>query len=333
MFKKTFLFITTILTGTSASTGYDAPGSLKGAVDASIFLDWFNHAEKYVHVKGPVVLDLIPGVFLIIQAVLFLKDRKKLKALFAVLALLANMIGAFLVIQYAYPVASQIAAWTPSHVPSDWISLKDNWLKYIGLHNLMSVLGWLSFVVTFFVAERKNTDERQLSRFLNFSKNSLLFFLTFTLGLSAARLYDFLFFPITYEISGVTFIELHRPLDLVIRIVGPILFTFIVCLELLLATLFFIEKSKIKGLLIITVLIFLLCDTFIALQYNRPINDLFLTWTPATIPANWKSIRDEWLSYHLYRDIFMLLGFVSILLVYFAGKNSGRKIVIFDRKG
>ncbi len=321
MFKKTFLFITTILAATSVSTGYGATDVLKGSVNAATFLDWFNSAEKYLYVKGLIVFDLIPALFLIIQAVFFFKDRKKIKGLFTVLALLANLIGAFLVIQYAYPIASQIATWTPENIPSDWISLKDNWLSYIDLHGLMGILGWLCFAITYFVSERKNTAVKRLPRFLNFSKNALAFFLTFILGMGAAGLYAFCLFPFQYEISGATFIEMHRPTDLVMRKVGPIMFTFIVSLKVILATLFFIEKSKYKGWLIIAALIFLLCDTFIALQYNRPINDLFLTWTPTTVPNNWASIRDEWLSYHLYRNIFMLLGIISILLTFFVKKE------------
>jgi len=321
MFKKTFLFITTLLTATSVSTGHGSTDALKGNVDVTLFLDWFNHAEKCVQLKALILLDLIPILFLIIQAVLFFKDKKKIKGLFTVFALLANLVGVFLLIQYAYPIASQIADWTPDKVPSDWIGLKDDWLKYIGLHGLLGILGWLCFVITYFVSERKNTEVKRLPRFLNFSKNALLFLLTFVLGMGAARIYDLSIFTFSYEISGVTFIEMHRPLDLAMRTVGPILFTILVSLHVLLAILFFIEKSKQKGLLIVAALIFLLCDTFIALQYNRPINDLFLTWTPTTIPSNWTSIRDEWLNYHLYRNTFMMLGIISILLTYFVPKN------------
>ena len=321
MFKKIFLFITTILTATSVSTGYGSTDPLTGTVNVATFLDWFSCAQKYVHAKGFIVLDLIPMLFLIVQAFLFFKDEHKLKAFFAVLALLANLIGVFLVIKYANPIASQITSWSPENIPSDWISLKDNWLKYIGLHGLMGILGWLFFVITYFVSGRKNTEVNRLPRFLNFSKNALAFFLTFLLGMGAANLYAFCFFPFQYEISGATFIEMHRPIDLIMREVGPPMFIVIVSLKIILATLFFIERSKYKGWLIIAALIFLLCDTFIALQYNRPINDLFLTWTPTTIPSNWASIRDQWLNYHLYRNIFMLLGIVSILLTYFVEKN------------
>jgi len=185
----------------------------------------------------------------------------------------------------------------------------------------MGVLGWLCFVITFFVSERKNTETKRLPRFLNFSKNALVFFLTFLFGMGAASLYEFCFFPFMHEVSGTTFIELHRPLDLIMRQVGPPLFTFIVSLHLLLAALFFIEKSRNKGWLIIASLIFLLSDTLIALQCNRPLNDIFLTWEPSTIPANWASMVDEWLGYHLYRNIFKVMGIVAILLTFFVQQN------------
>lgn len=322
MYKRAFLFISTILVAISASTGYDASDFLKGTVHVTTFLDWFSHAEKELHIKGLIVLDLIPLLFLSVQIILFFKDNKKGKGIFAILALLANLIGVFLVIQCAYPIASQIASWTPESLPSDWVIIKDDWLNYIGLHGLMGLLGWLFFVITYFISDREDSEIIRLPRILNFFKNALLFFLIFLLGLSSARLYGFCFFSFQYEISGVTFIEMHRPLDLAIRKAGPILFTVILSIHVLLSALFFGERSSKKGWLIITAIIFLLCDTFIALRYNRPLNDLFLTWTPTTLPVNWKSMHDEWLSYHLYRDVFMILGFASILLTFFVKKKA-----------
>lgn len=322
MFKKSILFITTLLAAISVSNGYGSTDTLKGAVNLELFLDWFRHAEKYVHITGLLVLDLIPILFLIVQAVLFFKDRKKAKGILTSLAVFANLIGVFLIIQYAYPIAAQISDWTPDKVPANWVDLKDVWLNYIGLHALTGMVGWLCFIITYFVTEKEATKEiKQLPRFLKFSKNGLLFLLVFILGPGVGRLYEFGIFPFSYEISGVTFIEMHRPLDLAIRKVGPILFTIIASMHLLLVALFFVEKSRHKGWLILTALGFLLCDTFIALQYNGPINDLFLTWTPATIPTNWASIRDQWLTYHLYRDVFIVLGFSPILLTFFVQRN------------
>lgn len=321
MAKKYFLFVTTLLVATSASIGYDANDFLKGDINVASFLDWFSISEKYIRIKGLIVFDLIPALFLIIQTIIFFQDGKKTKGFFSVLALVANLIGVFFLMQKAYPIASEISNWTGDKLPSNWISVKDDWLKYIGLSGLMGVVGWLLFLITFFVPKTNNTEIKRLNGFLSFIKNALALFLTFVLGLSIARLYAFCFFPVSYDISGATFIEMHRPLDLAIRKVGQIVFVVMLTLEMVLATLFFIEKSRKKAWLIIGVIVFLLCDTFIALQYNRPLNDLFLTWTPTTMPTNWSDIRDKWLSYHLFRDIFMLLGFVCILLTFFIPKN------------
>lgn len=316
MFKKSFLFATTILAATAVSTGYGSTDSLKGNVNPATFLDWFNSAAQYVPGTGLVVLDLIPILFLAVQAILFFKDAQKTKGFLTIFAILSNVVGALLIIQYAAPIASQIAGWTPENLPADWVTTKDSWLQYIDLSGLVSIFGWLAFVTSYFLP-RKNTALKPLPGFFNFLKNGVLFFLTFLLGMSMSRLYDFCFFPVSYDISATTFIEMHRPMDLAIRKVGPVLFAIIFSMHLILAGLFFLQKTKNKAWLIAAAALFLLCDTFIALQYNGPINDLFLTWTPTTIPDEWAITRNQWLRYHMYRDIFMIFGFTCILLTFF----------------
>jgi len=323
MFKKTFLFITTILVGISASNGYNGQDLFKGSASITSFLDWFNISEHYVHTKGIIILDLIPAVFLIVQIVLFFKDKQKIKGLFAVLSLLANCIGVFIAIQYAYPIADQMANWTPDTIPSNWISLKDDWINYIGFYGLSGVLGLVFFLITYYVPAKKNTSIKPLHPFLNVLKNAMLFILTVPALLSVSGVLD-LFFPIGYKISGPTFIEMHRPIDLLMRSVGPIVFTIMLSLYSLLAILFFIEKSKIKGFLILAAILLLLGNTFVAFQGNRPLNDLFLTWTPTTIPNNWSTLRDEWFSYHVYRNFINVIQLFCILLIYFVSKSKSK---------
>ena len=324
MFKKTFLFITTLLVGTSASIGYNGQDIFKGSTSITSFLDWFNITEHYVHLKGLIILDLIPAVFLIVQTVLFFKDKQKIKGLFAFLSLLANCVGVFIVIQYAYPIAAQMANWTPDTIPSNWIILKDDWIKYIGFYGLSGMIGLIFFLLTYFVPAKKNTSLKPLHPVLNVLKNAMLFILTLPSLMGASGVIDFIFFPIGYKISGTTFIEMHRPIDLLMRSIGPIMFTIMLSLYGLLAILFFIEKSKIKGFLILAAILFLLGNTFVALQGNRPLNDLFLTWTPTSIPGNWSSLRDEWFSYHSYRNIFNALQLFCILLIYFVPKSKSK---------
>lgn len=321
MFKKIFLFITTILVATSASNGYNVQDLFKGSVPVTTFLDWFKIAAQYVHVKGLIILDLVPAVFLIVQAALFFKDKEKVKGILSVLSLLANLVGVYILLHLAYPLASQMAGWTPGNIPSNWMSVKDDWIQYIGLYSLAGIAGLLFFLVTYFVPAKGKNGLRQLHPFLNGMKNVLVFLLTFFSLMGAARLYDFTIFPTLYKISAVTFIEMHRPMDIAMRSAGPIIFTIILSFYVILAVLFFIEKNRNKAFLIVAAIIFLLCDTFVALNGNRPLNDLFLTWTPSTIPGNWSALRDEWLGYHLYRGIFSMLQLFALLLIYFVPKN------------
>ena len=324
MFKKIFLFITTILVGTSVSVGYSGQDLFKGDVPITRYLDWFIIAEHYVHLKGLIILDLIPAVFLTVQIIIFFKDQHKIKGLFAVLSLLANCIGVFIVIQFANPIATQMVEWTPQNIPSNWISLKDDWIKYIGFYGLSGIGGLIFFLTTYFVPAKKNSSLKPLHIFFNGLKNALLFIVTLLSLTSAPGIYEFSFFPIFYKISGTTFIEMHRPVDLAMRVVGPIIFTILLSIYGLLAILFFMEKSKIKGFLILAAILFLLGNTFVALQGNRPLNDLFLTWTPTTLPSNWSSLRDKWLSYHIYRDTLNGLQLFSLLIIFYLPINKSK---------
>ncbi len=327
MFKKTFLFITTILVGISVSIGYNGQDVFKGSTTIASFLDWFNITEHYVHLKGLIILDLIPAVFLIVQIVLFFKDNQKAKGLFAVLSLMANCVGVFIVVQYAYPIAAQMADWTPDKLPANWIGLKDDWINYIGFYGLSGIVGLVFFLISYFVPAKKDTGIKPLRPFFNVLKNAMLFLLTLPSLMGASGVFDLILFPIGYKISGTTFIEMHRPVDLLMRSIGPIIFTIMLTLYGLLAILFFVEKSKIKGFLILAAILLLVGNTFVALQGNRPLNDLFLTWTPTTIPGNWSSLRDEWFTYHLYRNILNALQLFCILLIYFVPKSK-RKIPV-----
>ncbi len=244
--------------------------------------------------------------------------------MFAVLSLLANCVGVFIAIQYAYPIAAQMADWTPDTIPSNWISLKDDWIKYIGFYGLSGILGLVFFLITYFVPAKKNTSIKPLHPFFNMVKNAMLFVITLPALMGAFGVFDLILFPIGYKISGATFIEMHRPIDLLMRSIGPIMFTIMLSLYGLLTILFFIEKSKIKGFLILAAILFLLGNTFVAFQGNRPLNDLFLTWTPTTIPGNWSSLRDEWFGYHFFRNIFNELQLFSILLIYFVPINKSK---------
>lgn len=45
---------------------------------------------------------------------------------------------------------------------------------------------------------------------------------------------------------------------------------------------------------------------------NKPIDDLVMTWTLDSLPANWTELRDSWWSFHRMRTITELIALILI---------------------
>jgi len=46
---------------------------------------------------------------------------------------------------------------------------------------------------------------------------------------------------------------------------------------------------------------------------NVPIDDMVMTWTVGTMPANWTTLRDNWVSFHIMRTWTELVALVLIV--------------------
>jgi hypothetical protein len=53
--------------------------------------------------------------------------------------------------------------------------------------------------------------------------------------------------------------------------------------------------------------------TLITLLVNVPIDELIAGWTVATLPADWREIRDRWETFHTFRTFLSLAGLASTL--------------------
>ena len=62
----------------------------------------------------------------------------------------------------------------PGTIPSNWISVKDEWIKYIGLYGLSGTVGLVLFLVTYYVPAKENTSIKPFHPFFNVLKNVLL---------------------------------------------------------------------------------------------------------------------------------------------------------------
>lgn len=47
---------------------------------------------------------------------------------------------------------------------------------------------------------------------------------------------------------------------------------------------------------------------------NNPVNGQIAVWTPATMPANWRELRDRWETAHATSFVLALVAFVTLLV-------------------
>lgn len=55
---------------------------------------------------------------------------------------------------------------------------------------------------------------------------------------------------------------------------------------------------------------------------NQPINDLVMTWTPASLPENWTELRDSWWGWHLVRFAATLAAELVLIAAVFADREA-----------
>jgi uncharacterized membrane protein len=72
------------------------------------------------------------------------------------------------------------------------------------------------------------------------------------------------------------------------------------------------RKNKTVFITLLIAAIFLIACIFISVLGNKPINDVVLTWTSNTIPADWKIFRDKWWSSHIMRTITELIALALV---------------------
>ncbi|HZR82916.1 MAG TPA: hypothetical protein VFD92_17605 [Candidatus Binatia bacterium] len=61
-------------------------------------------------------------------------------------------------------------------------------------------------------------------------------------------------------------------------------------------------------------LLCLVVDTAFMLRENAPINGIMDRWSPSAPPADWSDYREKWFAVYAYRQIAVLVGFLSLLV-------------------
>jgi len=113
--------------------------------------------------------------------------------------------------------------------------------------------------------------------------------------------------------SANNFIETRHLLD---RIIGPAIqpvFYGTLLSSLVMVLTHLDDPSGIVFITAIIAFILLIADVVITLRGNKPLNQLFNTWTPENYPADWQRGREAWLRYFGYRQVVSITGFICLL--------------------
>jgi len=153
MTKKIILFLTTIFVAMplgGAIISFVAPWEYD--VSASTFLDWHRHIDFYMGKRGAFIGLPALGL-LLIQTIIFWKERARLKSGLVFITLLLTIAGTIIAIKGNMPINQQLQSLQPGFIPPNWEQIRNEWLGYHCWRNITAIIGFVSFMLTFFVQQ------------------------------------------------------------------------------------------------------------------------------------------------------------------------------------
>ena len=103
------------------------------------------------------------------------------------------------------------------------------------------------------------------------------------------------------DLTASTYVEQQQNMLRALRVLMVLLVFMATIITVLSA---FLQKSDrtVFIALLAAALFFVVC-ILITRFGNKPIDDVVLTWTSATIPDNWEDLRNKWWSLHIMRTV------------------------------
>lgn len=151
MTKKIILFLTTVFVALplgGAIISFVAPWEYD--VSATTFLDWHRHIDYYMGKRGAFI-GLPSLAFLLIQTIIFWRDKEKTKAALVLATLLLSIMGTAIAITGNVPINQQLQNLQAGAIPANWEQIRNEWLGYHFCRNLTAIIGFVSFMLTFFL--------------------------------------------------------------------------------------------------------------------------------------------------------------------------------------
>lgn len=141
--------------------------------------------------------------------------------------------------------------------------------------------------------------------------------ITFLTILSAALLAGIMFgIWIGYNpinLSEPSYIEQQQNMIRRLKVLMPLLGLATIVLTVVSA--FLNKQSKITFISLLIAAMFLVVSGLITRFGNQPINDIVMTWSVDSPPANWIELRDKWLSLHIIRTVIVLSALCILILM------------------
>jgi uncharacterized membrane protein len=95
----------------------------------------------------------------------------------------------------------------------------------------------------------------------------------------------------------------------------PMIALVILATIVILITAYIQRQNKPVRVSLIIAALFLISCMVITRFGNLPIDNMVMSWTEDTMPANWMELRDRWLSFHRMRTIVELIAFSLVTWV------------------
>lgn len=114
-------------------------------------------------------------------------------------------------------------------------------------------------------------------------------------------------------LSGSAYVELRQRINSVMKQRVPVIY--LAALVTIVALLVLSWRARIWNVLITTsvALLCLVADIALMIRENVPINGVIDRWSPTDYPEDWEAYRSRWFAIFGYRQVVLLVGFISLL--------------------
>lgn len=137
--------------------------------------------------------------------------------------------------------------------------------------------------------------------------------ITYTIVVSQPLAYLFFMASAQRALSAPAYIELRHAINRVMTRRVPVVYgSALGTMLVLLASAFSLGNTGVVVSTAIAILC-LIVDAFCMIRENGPINGVVDRWSTTDYPDDWEDYRNRWFSIFGYRQVVLLIGFVSLV--------------------